>query len=169
MNHYMTYWIANHAAFCVNRFETGSDGRTPFQRIRGKPFSGKVCELGENVHALKCKRSIVPHRYKFDSRWFEGVFLGFKGLTNEFLIGTPDGIKAVRTIRRKPSQDRWNLESLNNFRGLPWKYKAGVQGELHDAIEYGPANQALPNGRAGADPLAMGGPEGDVFSRTFEI
>ena len=62
INHFMTYWIANHAAFCINRFEIGSDGKTPFQRIRGKPFTGSICELGEHVHALKCKRSTVTHR-----------------------------------------------------------------------------------------------------------
>ena len=84
INHYMTYWLANHAALCINRFEIGTDGRTPFQRVRGKQFAGQICELGEKVHALKCKRSAVPHRYKHDTRWFEGVFLGFKGLTNEF-------------------------------------------------------------------------------------
>ena len=51
INHFMTYWIANHAAFCINRFEIGSDGKTPYQHVRGKPFSGKMCELGEHVHA----------------------------------------------------------------------------------------------------------------------
>ena len=121
INHFMTYWIANHAGFCVNRFEVGTDGKTPYQRVRGKPFAGQICELGENVHALKCKRSPVPHRYKYDTRWFEGVFLGFKGLTNEFLIGTPEGVKAVRTIRRKPIQDRWDMKALNSFKGLPWR------------------------------------------------
>ena len=160
IKHFMTSWIANHAAFCVTRFEVGADGKTPFQRIRGKQFSGKICELGEYVHALKCKRSPVPHRYKYDTRWFDGVFLGFKGLTNEFLIGTPDGVKAVRTIRRRPIQDRWNTEALNNFRGLPWRYNAGVQNEPHDAIEYAHANQPLKNDHPGLDPVAMGGGTG---------
>ena len=157
IDHYMVAWIANHAAFCVNRFEIAHDGRTAYQRVRGKPFSGIVCELGENVHALKCKRSPVPHRYKYDTRWFEGVFLGFKGLTNEFLIGTPDGVKAVRTIRRKPIQDRWDIEALNNFKGLPWKHKAGTKDESTDAIEYGPANQAIQDDRAGGALRSWGG------------
>ena len=124
----------------------------------------------DTFRALKCKRSPVPHRYKYDSRWFEGVFLGFKGLTNEFLIGTPEGVKTVRTIRRKPIEERWDIDKLNKFKGLPWRYKAGVQDEPHDAIEFGPANQPLPDGHAGKDPLAMGGqPDGDIYSRNFKI
>ena len=79
-------------------------------------------------------------------------------------------MKAVRTIRRKPAQDRWDLEALNSFRGLPWRYKAGVKDEPTDAIEYGPAHKALPDGHAGKDPLAVGGqPDGDVYSRNFKF
>ena len=96
------------------------------------------------------------------------MFWGFKGLTNEFLIGTPDGVKAVRTIRRKPVSDRWNIEALNNFKGLPWRYRAGVKDEPTDAIEYGPINQALQNDPQDKGPGIVGGqPEGDIYSRNF--
>ena len=52
-----------------------------------------------------------------------GYLLGLRGLTNEFLIGTPSGIERVRTIKRRPIQERWDLRAFNAFRGLPWKYK----------------------------------------------
>ena len=119
--HYIGTWLANHAAFCINCFQVGHDGLTPYRRIRGKSFDRPICEFAECVMALKTKAGTVTHRNKFDSRWFEGIFLGFKG--NTFLVGTPNGIERCRTIRRLPEQDRFQRRILDSFRGLPWKYK----------------------------------------------
>ena len=58
------------------------------------------------------------------------------------MIGTLDGVVAVRAIRRKPEQDRYDVEALNALRGLPWRHKAGVQNEPRDAIEYGSIGKA---------------------------
>ena len=54
-----------------------------------------------------------------NSKWFDAIFLGFRGTSNEFLVGTADGVKRVRTIRRKAEPFRWSVDNLNKFRGLP--------------------------------------------------
>ena len=92
-----------HAAFCNNRFEVGADGITPYHRVRGKPFDHSICEFGECVLALNPKEGVIIHSNKFDSRWFDGIFLGMRGLIKEFKIGTPNGIRRARTVRHKPS------------------------------------------------------------------
>ena len=84
------------------------------------------------------------------------------------MICTNDGVKAVRTIKRKPAQDRWNLELLNSFCGLPWNYRAGTKTDSSDIVEFLPAHQPI-DAHQGVDPSAMGGPEGDVFSRTLRF
>ena len=118
-DHFIIPWLANYAAFAINRFEVGSDGMTPFQRLRGKPFTQSMCEFGECLHALSYKQSGVKHKHKLQSRWYDGVFVGFYGQTNEFLIGTPDGIRRARTVKRKPIPERWDIAQLNAFKGLP--------------------------------------------------
>ena len=69
--------------------------------------------------SMKTKKSPVTHGNQLDSRWFEGRFLGFHSNSDEFLIGTPNGIERVRTMRRKPLDSRWNIRVLNNLGGLP--------------------------------------------------
>ena len=154
--HYILAWIAQHAAFCYNRFQTGHDGLTPYQRIRGKPFDKPICEFGECVMALRLKVGTVTHPNKLDSRWFSGVFLGFHGLTNEFLIGTPNGIERARTIKRLPVPDRWNVQLLNTFRGLPWKLKDVQSVDDIPEAEYGAPGTDDAEG-VHIPPSAMGG------------
>ena len=74
-------------------------------------------------------------------------------------------VKSVRTIKRRPIEERWKLDALNNFRGLPWRFKAGVENEPRDAITYGPAAPALP--AMGGQPAAQA--VGDIYSRAFKI
>ena len=76
-------WLIMYAAFCINRFQIGHDGKTPYQRVRGKPFDRHVCEIGEHILALTPKKTNVVHRYKIDSRWFDAMSLGFRGVITD--------------------------------------------------------------------------------------
>ena len=106
--------------------------------------------------ALKLKPGTVTHRNKMDSRWFSGVFVGVHGLTHEFLIGTPYGIERARTIKRKPVPERWDHQLLNNFRGLPWRYKDTQAVDDAPSYEYG-GRAEHQDGAESALPDAMGG------------
>ena len=39
-------WLVHHSAFVLTRFAIGADGRTPWQRVRGKSFESELCESG---------------------------------------------------------------------------------------------------------------------------
>ena len=48
---------------------------------------------------------------KLDSTWSRGIFLGVKGISDEKIIGTPEGIFKTRTTQRVPVEERWLPEA----------------------------------------------------------
>ena len=63
-------WMVTHAAATISRFQVGEDGRTPFERIRGR-----TC-IRAQVEFVECVRFVYPGtegKDKADYRWGEGV------------------------------------------------------------------------------------------------
>ena len=52
------------------------------------------------------------------------IFLGIRAISNEVFIGTNEGIVKCRAVRRKPPNERWNIQALNSFKGVPWDMEA---------------------------------------------
>ena len=52
----------------------GKDGKTPYERLKGKQAKKELCELGEKVHymPLKTKNGIAS----MDQRYQIGLWLG---------------------------------------------------------------------------------------------
>ena len=119
-------WLIRHASATINRYSVGKDGKTAHQRVRGRPFSAATTEFGECVWYRIVKGN---KRGKLDARWGKGVWLGIREESNESLVGTPLGVIKIRTFRRRGSmEERWNLEEINGFRGVPWEPIPGREG-----------------------------------------
>ena len=74
-------------------------------------------EFGECVWYLKPKSK---GKHKAENRWENGVWLGVRDESGEYIIGTEGGTIKVRTVRRKASiEDRWNWEEFNKIKGTP--------------------------------------------------
>ena len=80
------------AADMVSKFLVGDNGRTAYERAKGKRHD-KPAEFGELVHYLFDRRE--THENKLDPKWSEGVFLGMRWRTGEFIIGTPVGYSSL--------------------------------------------------------------------------
>ena len=101
-------WLLRHAGDVITRYQIGEDGKTAWQRVRGKVFRTAVVEFAEGVRYLK---PMSKGRDKADSRWGEGVWLGIRDESGEHLIGTSEGVIKVRTIRRiSEDSERWKWE-----------------------------------------------------------
>ena len=96
-------------------FHTGVDGMTPYQRIKGKPWTIALPAFGECVEYKK------RTRHKLEDRWDTGVYLGVKHDTTERIVGTSTGCYVVQSIRRVPEDRRYDSQLLANVKGLPWK------------------------------------------------
>ena len=116
-------WLVEYAGVVVNRFEVGHDGKTPYERLRGKRTRLLGLEFGE---LQNFRRSPVPGRMaKFDSLWSDGVFLGYRSASGEIIVGTKEGVVRTRTVKRKAEEERWTQNVLDMVGGVPWAPSAG--------------------------------------------
>ena len=76
-------WIIEYAAVLINRRQASSDGKTAYERLKGKACSLPGLEFAERI----LWRSNVPakdRQHKFDSAWEEGVSQGQRMVSGEF-------------------------------------------------------------------------------------
>ena len=111
-------WLVIHAGNLITLYETGRDGRVPFQRLRGRKMHPDLLEFGERV-------MFQPLDYKqlgsAQPKWEEGVFVGIKMNTSEKLVATPDGVCKTRSIKRRRESERWDADEIAKVTGTPWK------------------------------------------------
>ena len=125
--HPIVPWLVRHASFLVARFQQHSDGFTSFQRRWSKDFRQPLCEFTEQVWF----RPTARKRFKFDSEFFKGLWLGRVSETGEILIGTIKGVFPTRTVRRMPIEDKYLDQKLfNGFQALPWDHR--LDGKFHN-------------------------------------
>ena len=108
-SHPLLGWIVEHAAFTLNKYMLGRDGRTAFGRLHGKETRDHICELGEKVLWF------VPAklRAKLDQKWRYGIFLGRSLSSDQMFIGIAGGdvVRAKAIIRLVPSC-RWDMHRI---------------------------------------------------------
>jgi len=89
-------WLIRHAAMTLNIGQRGEDGRSAWERVKGRAYNHDIPDFGEQVMYLLPESVGVS---KLDSRWSTGHFLGIRDESNELLIGTSQGVLKVRIIR----------------------------------------------------------------------
>ena len=112
-------WIVEYAAFLLNRAEVGRDGRTAYERCKGKRGRVPGLVFGEGV--LWRRRPIGRKLAKLTCLWEEGIFLGIKGASGEYIVGDGKGIWKTRTIARRPIDERWTPGNMALVAGVPWR------------------------------------------------
>ena len=43
-------WLVRHAGWLITRFLVKDDGRTPYERLRGRDYKGEIVDYAEVVH-----------------------------------------------------------------------------------------------------------------------
>ena len=119
VDHVVWTWLVEYAGWLLTRGEVGKDGKTAYERLKGKAAKMNGMEFGEGV-MWKRRREGGPLG-KLTCMWDDGVYLGVKGSTGEIIIGDEKGIWVTRTVRRKPEEERWQRENLKMVVGVPWK------------------------------------------------
>ena len=94
-------WIVRHASWLITRYLIKADGKTPYERLRGRDYKGEVVEPFEVVHYK------VESPGKMDAQTAVGVWLGKSLASDEHLIGTQQGIRRCRSCFRRPEAKRW--------------------------------------------------------------
>ena len=95
-------FMPEYAAYLLNRLEVGKDGKTAYERIKGKVGSVVGVEFGEKVLWKKKK---ADKQAKIRSRWAHGIFVGVRKRSGEMWVATKAGeIKSVRSVNRIPEE-----------------------------------------------------------------
>ena len=50
LDHKMLPFPVRHCAWLITKYQVKSDGKTPYKRVRGRPYQGQVAEFAEVVH-----------------------------------------------------------------------------------------------------------------------
>ena len=50
LDHKMLPFLLLHCAWLITHYQVMSNGKTPYERVRGRPFQGQVAEFAEVVH-----------------------------------------------------------------------------------------------------------------------
>ena len=112
-------WLISFAAWLITRFEVGVDGRNANERLKGKRYNKELIPFGECIHYNLIDND--QRKTKLEARWCDGVFLGMRKGSDEYLVGTKDEVYKTRSVRRKADQDKHDQKQLLEVRGLPWQ------------------------------------------------
>ena len=107
--HPVVCWLIEHASDLLSKYQVGEDGKTGYQRLKGKKYRGDEVEFGEKVH-YRLKKG--ARQEKLESRWAEGFYLGKLWRTGEAIIGTKSGVHKSGPIRRVGGHRRWDAEGF---------------------------------------------------------
>ena len=119
VDHPIVVCLCDYAAYLLNRLEIGRDGKTSYERSKGKKATVLGFEFGEKV---MWKTRTSGHMQKMNAQWNYGVFVGVKRVSGELYIANEQDkkIKLARTARRVPEEQRWQGEQLDWVQFVPW-------------------------------------------------
>jgi hypothetical protein len=133
-------FMAEYAAYLQCRLEVGLDGKTAYERTKGKASKILGVEFGEK---LLVKRKIKSGKMeKLKPKWDYGIFVGVRPRSGEVIIATPTGITKARSVRRIPIEDRWTMDTLKWVKHVPWhRFDSDPEadGELPEDVDREPA------------------------------
>ncbi len=78
-------------------------------------------EFGESIFFKKLHPP--GRRGKLDTLWETGAFVGCRGMTGEYTVIGKQGALKSRTVRRRPLEERWSKEEIENIKYTPWRVK----------------------------------------------
>ena len=84
------HWLVRHAASLITRYQVGSDGRTAYERWKGKQHKKELAEFGECVHFRHSTAAKKPT--KLEAQWEDGIWLGIADKSDEVYVGTAEGV-----------------------------------------------------------------------------
>ena len=139
-------YMPEYAAYLLNRLEVGKDGKTAYERCKGKRATVLGLEFGEKV-LYKVKRD--GKLEKIRARWEHGIFVGVRPQSGEVWIAIAEKTFSVRSVRRLPPDDRWGVDCVRWPRRTLWnRYKEdiGADGDLPEEVPQKVAPDIGPRG-----------------------
>ena len=99
-------WLVEFCADIHNRHQVGRDGRTPWERVKGRRSHRHIIEFGRQIlHRVPGK--LIGGLMQ--ARFHGGVYVGRRFETSEVLVSMSDGsIVKARDFREVPDASAWD-------------------------------------------------------------
>ena len=104
-------WLIRWAAMSVSRFQVGKDGKTPYERQKGRKCNLGVVPFGETVLFRDPTVARDGHQ-ALEERWIRGIWLGHARNSPEHMIGTSEGVRKVFAVRRLGEGEQWSGDMI---------------------------------------------------------
>ena len=107
--HKIIPWLIMHSACVLNWYQVGPDGKTLYERWKGRRFRRTIAQFGECIMWLHLKSvgtSKLLYNEDIPPRWEEGIFLGILEESGQMIVGNEKGIFKCRDYRPKPPEER---------------------------------------------------------------
>ena len=124
LHHPLVPWLVEHAALILCAAARGEDGRTPWERVRGRPFGQLMYYFGESVfYKLPTKGPRSQSEGNIGQRMKIGTFVGYKRSANSYIVVTEDGKETTttRAMQSRPNSEKWQVENLQKVSCNPWQ------------------------------------------------
>ena len=138
-------WMIRWAAMVCSRYLVGKDGKTAYERRKGRKCTDKVAAIGEKVWYRKVRHG-KERVNQLEVEWEEGIWLGRARESNETIIGTADGVLRAYAIKRMDPDERWDGEAIKRLQGTPQQpdpSKPGVR--IPVRVTFDPMEEAEPS------------------------
>ena len=117
--HPLMAWMVPHAAFLISYRVQGHDGKTAYNRNRGRPYGGRLLGIGEVCrYKIRSKEAIADA--SDGNRYHNGVFIGINRRDGQYILAGQSGVHHARTVLRVPEEQKWNLEMLQSVSATPF-------------------------------------------------
>jgi len=124
ITHPVMSWMLEHTAHLQTALVRGKDGRTPWQKVRGREFNMRSLGFGEEcTFKLPAKGPRFNKDGNMTNRSELGIFLGYDDHTNQYVYAAQDGIHMSRSVQRRPTQERWQFSKIAEIKATPWNLK----------------------------------------------
>ena len=111
-------WIVRWAAICYSRYAVGKDGRTAYERLRGRTCRAMVIPMGGKVW-YKQLGDGGDRKNKAETEWHSGVWLGPANSSSETLVGISRGVVKAYSIKRFGMTEKWDVNAILDMKGTP--------------------------------------------------
>ena len=112
------HWAVRWAAMVCSRYLVGVDGKTGWERRRGRKCRVPVCLFWEKVRYKEIRKS-KNKKHHLETEEREGIWLGHARSSNEVYIGTRNGVVRAYKVKRRDAQSQWDAELIKQMRGTP--------------------------------------------------
>ena len=104
-------WMIEYASVLLRRNLVGPDGRTEYERLKGRGDRRRLIEFGESVLYRPLKASNHQPR-PLDARFEEGVYRGIHEISGEVLVGVGEHVLRGVEARRLAGNLRWDKDRM---------------------------------------------------------